>query len=97
MDEVSREDSFVEGGIMVLGAEYSSHTVRDDPLVDLRVRDLEVLEQLEELSMLGESRRETWVAVDEGDETAQVSLLATPKERIADVFWVFQGKEESVP
>ena len=96
MDEVSREDSFVEGGVVVLGTEHSSHTVCDDPLVDLRVRDLEVLEQLEELSMLGESRRETWVAVDEGDETAKVGLLATPKEGVTDVFWVFQGKEEPV-
>ena len=81
---------------MVLGAEYSSHTVCDDPLVDLRVGDFEVLEEFEELSMLSESRRETWVAVDEGDETAKVGLLATPKEGIADVFWVFQGKEEPV-
>ena len=81
---------------MVLGAEYSSHTVRDDPLVNLRVSDLEILEELEEFSMLSKSRRETWVAVDEGDETAKVGLLATPKEGIADVFWVFQGKEEPV-
>ena len=96
VDKVSREDSFVERGIMILGAEYSSHTVRDNPLVDLRVSNLEVLEQLEELSMLGKSRRESRVAVDEGDETAKVSLLVTPKEGIADIFWVFQGKEESI-
>ena len=96
MDQVSCEDAFVEGGVVVFRAKNSSHSVRYNPLVDLRVGDLEVLEQLEELSMLGESRRETWVAVDEGDETAKVSLLATPKEGIADVFWVFQGKEESV-
>ena len=97
VDQVSCEDAFVEGGVVVFRAKNSSHSVRYNPLVDLRVGDLEVLEEFEELSMLSESRRETWVAVDEGDETAQVSLLATPKERIADVFWVFQGKEESVP
>ena len=86
----------MERGIMVLGAEHSSHSVRDDPLVDLRVGDLEVLEEFEELSVLSESRRETWVTVDESDESAQVGLLATPEEGVADVFWVFQGKEEAV-
>ena len=96
MDQVSCEDSFVERGIMVLGAEHSSHSVRDDPLVDLRVGDLEILEELEEFSMLSKSRRETWVAVDEGNETAKVGLLATPKERVSNVFGVFQGKEEPV-
>ena len=97
MDEVSREDTFVEGGVVVLGAKHSSHSVRNDPLVDLRVGDLEVLEQLEELSMLRESRREMWVAVNEGDESAQVGLLATPEEGVSNVFGVFQGKEKSVP
>ena len=52
MDQVSREDSFVEGRIMVLGAEHSSHTVRDDPLVDLRIGDFKVLEELEELAVV---------------------------------------------
>ena len=96
MDKVSREDTFVERGIMILGAEHSSHSICDDPLVDLRVGDLKVLEQLEEFPVLCKTRGQTWVAVDEGDETAKVSLLATPKEGIADIFWVFQGKEESV-
>ena len=97
MDQVSREDTFVEGGVMVLGAKHSSHSVRDDPLVDLRVSDFKVLEQLEEFPVLCKSRRESWVAVDEGDETAKVGLLATPEEGISNVFGVFQGKEEPVP
>ena len=96
MDQISREDAFVEGRIVIFGAEHSSHTVRDDPLVDLRIGDFKVLEELEELSMLSESRRETWVAVNEGNESAQVGLLATPEEGISNVFGVFQGKEEAV-
>ena len=73
---------------MVLGAKHSSHSVCDNPLVNLRVGDLKVLEQLEEFPVLSESRRESWVAVNEGDEMVQVGLLATPEEGVSNVFGV---------
>ena len=44
VDQISCEDAFVEGRIVVFGAEHSSHSICDDPLVDLRVGDLKVLE-----------------------------------------------------